>query len=96
MASKKPANLSHDSKYVTLNIYSKRRVFTLMVTIILTLVFSSWIWGNLAQKRGDHWFMIALPLIFIGLLTNFLLPVEEWSYGPWQESTQKYERNIYD
>jgi hypothetical protein len=96
MARKKSAPISNESKYVALNIYAKRRAFTIFLCLLLTFLFSSWIWGNLAQKRGDHWFVIGLPMIFIGLLTNFLLPVEEWSYGPWQDSTQKYERNIYD
>lgn len=93
---KEKAALSNDAKYVKLNIFPKRRAFILIVCGMLTFLFSSWIWANLAQKRGDHWFMIALPMIFLGLLTNFLPPVEEWSYGPWQDSSQKYEKNIYD
>jgi hypothetical protein len=96
MAKKKLKVGAGDSKYVTLNIYTKRRAFTLFLCVLLTLLFSSWIWGNLAQNRGSHWFWIGLPMVFIGLLANFLLPAEEWSYGPWQDSTQKYERNIYD
>jgi hypothetical protein len=97
MAKQKIAKSNSDeSKYVRLLIHSKRRAFTVFTTVALTFLFSTWVWANLAQKRGDQWFMIALPLIFIGLLTNFILPVEEWNYGPWQDSTQKYEKNIYD
>ena len=95
MANEKTA-LSNEAKYVKLNIYPKQRAFTLIVFCLLTFLFSSWIWANLAQKRGEYWFMIALPMIFVDLLTNVLPPVEEWSYGPWQDASQKYEKNIYD
>lgn len=93
---RKQASLNNDEKYVKLVIYKKRKWFTLFVCLAMTIGFTMWIWANLAQKRGDHWFVIALPLIFLGLLTNFLQPVEEWSYGPWQDSSQMCEKNIYD
>ena len=93
---KKQGKLSNEARYVKLLYYPKRRVFTLTVSTILTVLFSSWLWINLQQKNGDHWFMIGLPMIFLGLLTNFLQPDEEWSYGPWQDASQKNERNIYE
>jgi hypothetical protein len=94
--SKQKATNGDDAKYVKLLVHARRRAFVIFTTAILTALFSSWIWINLAQKRGDHWFLFSLPLIFIGLLANFVQPVEEWSYGPWQEATQKYEKNIYN
>lgn len=93
---KRQVTLGNEAKYVKLTLYPKRRLFNLAITGILILLFSTWIWANLAQKRADHWFLIGLPMIFLGLLTNFLMPVEEWSYGPWQDASQKYEKNIYD
>jgi hypothetical protein len=89
-------SLANEAKYVKLNMYPKRRAFIILICSLLTFFCSSWIWINLTQKRADHWFIISLPMIFVGLLTNFLAPAEEWKYGPWQESSQKYEKNIYD
>lgn len=93
---KKQVSLGNEARYVKLLYYPKRRMFTLTVCSILTVLFSSWLWANLQQKNGVHWFVISLPMIFLGLLTNFLPPDEEWSYGPWQDSSQKNERNIYE
>jgi hypothetical protein len=86
-------NLSDTS--VVLVKYPARRAFSLIVAVVLIVLFTAWIWA--ALKRGDMpWYAIGVPLVFIGLLTSFLQPEEEWLYTPWQETTQKYEKNIYD
>jgi cbb3-type cytochrome oxidase subunit 3 len=65
------------------------------MTLLLTILFTAWIW--MALRRGDMpWYTVSLPLIFIGLLATLLQPEEEWQYTPWQDATQKYEKNIYD
>lgn len=92
---KEKVRLDNEARYVKLLYYPKRRAFTMTICSLLTLFFSSWLWINIQQKNG-HWFMVALPMIFLGLLTNFLPPDEEWSYGPWQDASQKNERNIYE
>jgi hypothetical protein len=93
---KPKVDVGNTAKYVKLLSFPKRRAFTLTVCMILTVLFSAWIWVNLQQKNGGHWFILSIPMIFFGLFTNFLPPDEEWSYGPWQDASQKYERNIYD
>jgi cbb3-type cytochrome oxidase subunit 3 len=81
--------------HVTLTKYPARNVFTLIVTVLLTILFAAWVWA--ALRRGElPWYAIALPMIFIGVLTTLLQPEEEWNYSPWQDATQKYEKNIYD
>lgn len=75
--------------------YPKRLYFNIFITIVLTVLFSGWIWANL-QLKTVPWYIIGLPLIFIGMLTNFLQVEEEWQYTPWQNATQKYEKNIHE
>ena len=75
--------------------YPKRLYFNIFIAMILTALFTGWIWANL-QLKTVPWYVIALPLIFIGMLTNFLQVEEEWQYTPWQNATQKYEKNIYE
>lgn len=92
---KKTRDMGQGVTHVVLTKYPARNAFTLFITIALTALFAAWIWAGL--RRGDMpWFAIGLPLIFIGLLTSFLQPEEQWNYTPWQETTQKYEKNIYD
>ena len=92
----KAATAVHDKSnpYVTMVKFPQRRVFLILVCILLTALFSIWIWANLHQNRNAPWAVIALPMIFIGMLANFVMPTEEWQYTPWQEATQKYEKNI--
>lgn len=92
--SKKSAPDRSETK-VQLVRYPKRLYFNIFITVILTALFSGWIWANL-QLKVVPWYVIALPLIFIGMLTNFLQAEEEWQYTPWQNATQKYEKNIYE
>lgn len=95
MAAKKVKDLKHDHTHVALIRYKGRRMFSVFLTVVLTGVFSGWIWVGL-RSHDMAWYSIALPMVFIGLLTLVLQPEEEWTYTPWQESTQKYEKNIYD
>jgi hypothetical protein len=81
--------------HVVLYQYPARRAFLLMVTVVLSLLFAIWLWA--CMRKGDvPWYLIGLPMIFIGMLANFIQPSEEWQYTPWQAATQKYEKNIYD
>ncbi len=83
------------SPLVVLTKFPKRLTFTVFMVFVLTAIFSVWIWA--AFRRGDmSWYTVGLPLIFVGMLVNFIHPEEEWQYTPWQEATQKYEKNIYD
>lgn len=92
---KKQKNLDHAATHVVLTKYPARKAFLLVITCVLTVLFTLWIWAGM--KRSDMpWIAIGLPMIFIGMLANFLQPEEEWNYTPWQETTQKYEKNIYD
>jgi len=81
--------------HVTLIKYPGRLFFSLFVSLIMTVGFAAWIWAGL-RNESMNWLTIGLPLVFIGLLTNVLQPEEEWTYTPWQETPQKYEKNIYD
>ncbi len=95
MAKKDTSASTSVSPLVTLVRYPARKFFTISVTIGLTALFSAWIWT--ALRRGDMpWYAIAAPVVFLGLLSTILQPEEEWVYTPWQEATQKYEKNIYD
>jgi hypothetical protein len=80
---------------VQLATYPARKYFNAFITVVLTIAFTGWIWANL-QRKTVPWYVIAIPIIFIGMLTNFLQDEEEWQYTAWQNSTQKYEKNIYD
>lgn len=78
---------------VQLLVFPRRLYFNIFITMVLTAIFSGWVWINLQQKTVP-WYVIAIPMIFIGMLTNFLQTEEEWQYTPWQNATQKYEKNI--
>lgn len=78
---------------VQLVTYPAKKVFNVFITIVLTLIFTAWIWAHI-QRDTVPWYVIALPLVFIGMLTTLLQDEEEWQYTPWQNATQKYEKNV--
>ena len=89
-------SLSSDLKYVKLIVYPKRRAANIMICLLLTILATFWIDFHFLKAHVSAWQAIALPIILLGSLLVFLLPTEEWSYGPWQDASQKYEKNIYD
>lgn len=94
-AKKKDRIVSESETHVVLTKYPQRLMFLLTISGIMTVLFCAWTWAALRQATMP-WYVIGMPMVFIGLLTNFLQPEEEWNYTPWQQSTQKYEKNIYD
>lgn len=81
--------------HVRLIKYPARRFFSVTVTLVLTVFFAAWIWAGL-RKGNIPWYAMALPMVFVGLLTTLLQTEEEWEYTPWQDAPQKYEKNIYE
>jgi fatty acid desaturase len=81
--------------HVRLLKYPAKKAFSVFVTGVLTVFFAAWIWAGL-RKGNIPWYAMAVPMVFVGLLTTLLQPEEEWEYTPWQEAPQKYEKNIYD
>lgn len=94
MAKEASTNLKSE-KFVSLLIYPKRRWLVIFLTALLAAIFSIWIAKFLLQNKSS-WVLVGVPMTLIGLLTVFLPPSEEWSYLPWQDASQKYEKNIYD
>ena len=91
----KVKNSPEDNKFVKLIVYKKRRIAVIFAALILTAIFGAWIFMKISRHSSEHWFAVSFPMIILGLMTIFLLPSEEWAYGPWQNGAQKYEKNIY-
>ena len=98
MAKKNPkaSDGQMDSTSVKLIRHRGRMAFTILATMVLTFVFFLLIVSGTSGRVGIAWYALSVPIIFLGLLTNLLQPEEEWQYTPWQQATQKYEKNIYD
>jgi len=92
----KVKNSTEDNKFVKLIVYKKRRLVVILTALILTAIFGAWIFIKISRHSNQDWFGVGFPMMILGLLTVFLLPSEEWSYGPWQNGAQKYEKNIYN
>ena len=91
----KVKNSAEDNKFVKLIVYKKRRMVVIFTALILTAVFAAWIFIKISRHSSQDWFAVGFPMMILGLMTIFLLPSEEWAYGPWQNGAQKYEKNIY-
>lgn len=92
----KVKNSPEDNKFVKLIVYKKRRIAVIFASFILTAIFGAWIFMKISRHSSEDWFAVGFPMIILGLMTIFLLPSEEWAYGPWQNGAQKYEKNIYN
>jgi len=92
---KPEAKKSVDTKYVSLRVYTGRRILVMIVTFASTFLFGFLI--NHFHKPSHSVFMSPAGVVIavIGVLMLFLPLTEEWIYAPWQDAGQKCEKNTY-
>ncbi len=87
---------SGSNKFVTLKVYSKRRMVNLFLAFIVLLSMSALIAFNAIKLQHSHNIEIIFTGLVLGILLCLLPLSEEWNYSPWQDAPRKLEQDIRD
>lgn len=83
-------------KYVTLKIYSKRRLGNLFLSFFALICISALIVFNKIKFHQSLDVEVASVALLLVFFLCFLPLSEEWSYAPWQDAPRKLEQEIQD
>lgn len=91
---KQNASKAVNSKYMTLQVYGKRRLFVIMIAFLGTGLFGYLFNGDAFAGPHASWAVTGLG---ISAVLMMLIPnTEEWRYAPWQDGGQKCEKDTVD
>jgi len=91
---KQNASKAVNSKYMTMQVYGKRRLFVILTAIFGTGLFGYFFKVDAFAGPNANWAVTALGLVAVFMM---LIPnTEEWRYTPWQDGGQKCEKDTVD
>ena len=92
--SKQGANKTVNTKYMTILVYSKRRILLLTMAILGTVLLGFLFNVDAFGGPNKYW---AITGLGVGAILMMLIPnAEEWHYVPWQDGGQKCEKDSFD